>query len=81
MVAQTALKYDVEVQADGRVELSVPFPVGAHVTVFVVELPSESFTDLSLAAQSSLEKTSAGLPGGPLRNALETLLARAAKAE
>ncbi len=36
---------------------------------------------LSRAAQSSLEKTSAGLPGGPLRNALETLLARAAKAE
>lgn len=55
MVAQKVLKYEVEVQADGRVELNVPFPVGAHVTVFVVEPSSKSFADLQAAAQSSLD--------------------------
>jgi len=37
MLPQTALKYDVEVKDDGRVELTVPFPPGAHVIVFVIE--------------------------------------------
>lgn len=53
MLAQTALKYDVEVNKDGLVELAVPFPVGAHVTVFVLE-SGESFADLLFASQSSL---------------------------
>ncbi len=52
---QTALKYEVEVKADGRVELSVPYPPGAHVVVFVIESAEDSFSDLTLAAQSSLE--------------------------
>ena len=53
MLAQTALKYDVEVNKNGQVELTVPFPAGARVTVFVVEA-EESFSGLSSAAESSL---------------------------
>lgn len=53
MLGQTALKYDVEVTENGQVELSVPFPPGAHVTVFVIEA-GESFNDLMGAAESSL---------------------------
>jgi hypothetical protein len=53
MLAQTALKYEVEVAQNGLVELSVPFPPGAHVTVFVLEA-GESFGDLIQAAESSL---------------------------
>ena len=52
-LTQTALKYDVEVAENGQVELTVPFPAGAHVTVFVVEA-GESFGDLLGAAESSL---------------------------
>jgi len=54
MVAQTALKYDVEVKKDGLVEVTVPFPAGAHVSVFVLEA-DEPFADLLFASQSSLE--------------------------
>lgn len=53
MLAQTALKYDVEVSKDGHVELDVPFPAGARVTVFVVEA-GDTFGDLLLASESSL---------------------------
>ena len=50
---QTALKYEVEVQEHGKLELTVPFSAGARVAVFVVE-ESDSFNDLVSAAQSSL---------------------------
>ncbi|HRQ21989.1 MAG TPA: hypothetical protein PLF42_01065 [Anaerolineales bacterium] len=54
MVAPTtALKYDVEVNANGVVELTVPFPAGSHVTVFVLEA-GEPFADLLFASESSL---------------------------
>ena len=53
MSAQTALKYDLEVTKNGQVALNVPFPPGAHVTVFVVQA-SESFHDLIGAAESTL---------------------------
>jgi hypothetical protein len=52
--AQTALKYDVEVNQNGQVELTVPFPPGAHVTVFVLEA-GESFSDLMTATESTLD--------------------------
>jgi len=55
MRPKTALKYDVEVKDDGRVELTVPFPPGAHVIVFVIEAADDSLADLLLAAQSSLD--------------------------
>jgi len=54
MTPQTALKYDIEVVQAGRVELSVPFPVGAQLTVFVIEATDDGFEDLLSAAQSSL---------------------------
>ncbi len=53
MLTQT-LRYEIEVAENGQVELTVPFPPGAHVTVFVVEA-GESFSDLMVAAESSLE--------------------------
>jgi len=53
-MAQTALKYDLEVMEEGRVELHVPFPPGARVTVFVIEESSSAFDDLLRAAESSL---------------------------
>jgi len=35
---QTALKYDIEVMEEGRVELHVPFPPGARVTGSYVKM-------------------------------------------
>ena len=52
---QSALKYEAEVKQDGRVELSVPYPPGAHVVVFVIESLQDSFGDLTLASQTSLD--------------------------
>ncbi len=52
---QTALKYDLEVMEDGRLELNVPFPAGARVTVFVVEEQGDDFADLVAAAESSTD--------------------------
>lgn len=53
-VPQAALKYEVEVQDHGRVELMVPFSPGAKVAVFVIEEPQGELIDLVSAAQSSL---------------------------
>ena len=50
---QAALKYDAEVQENGKLELTVPFSPGVHVAVFVVEKADE-FADLTAAAQTSL---------------------------
>ena len=54
-MTQTALKYELQVSDQGRVELEVPFPSGSRVTVFVIEEPADAFDDLVSAAQSSLE--------------------------
>lgn len=54
-MTQAALKYDLEVREKGRVELQVPFPIGARLTVFVIEEPPDNFNDLAFAAQSSLD--------------------------
>jgi plasmid stabilization system protein ParE len=37
MFSHTALKYDVQVKEDSHVELTVPFPAGTYLTVFVIE--------------------------------------------
>ena len=50
--SQAALKYEVEVRRDGRIELHVPFRPGARVVVFVIQEP-DPFADLSAASQSS----------------------------
>jgi hypothetical protein len=52
--AQTALKYEVEVQEDGLVELHVPFSSGARVVVFVIPETPDTFDDLVGASESSL---------------------------
>ncbi len=54
MSTQTTLKYDVNVKENGRVELEVPFPAGAHLIVFVVEA-DDALSDLAGAAESSLD--------------------------
>lgn len=52
----TALRYNVEVTDEGRIELRVPFPHGAQVVVYVIEEPAaDSFTDLLAAASTSLD--------------------------
>ncbi len=52
---QAALKYEVEVREDGRVEFAVPFSAGTRMVVFVIaELP-DTFGDLVSASQSSLD--------------------------
>jgi hypothetical protein len=54
MLPQTALKYDIQVQSDGHLELDVPFPAGARLIVFVIQ-SDDAFSDLLMAAQSSTE--------------------------
>ena len=51
----TTFKYKVKVQEGGKVELSVPLPKGTRVAVLVVEEGEGVFSDLVLAAQSSLD--------------------------
>jgi hypothetical protein len=52
---QTALKYEVEVREQGRVEFQVPFAPGARVVVFVIEEPGDRFADMLSASASSLD--------------------------
>ncbi len=52
--AQTALKYEVQVTSEGRIEIPVPFPAGERVTVFVMASSAERFDDLVSASESSL---------------------------
>jgi hypothetical protein len=33
---QTALKYDVEIKQNGKLELSVPFQVGTYITELII---------------------------------------------
>jgi hypothetical protein len=54
-VAQTALKYEVRVTADGRIDLPVPLPAGSQVTVFIVQQAPDDFSDLVSASQTSLD--------------------------
>lgn len=49
-----ALKYEVEVGEQGRVELTVPFATGARIVVYVRREGDESVADLMAAAESSL---------------------------
>jgi hypothetical protein len=55
IVPQPSLKYEVLVTEKGRVELDVPFPPGARLTVFIVQEPADPFDDLTAAAESSLD--------------------------
>lgn len=55
LMPQTALKYNVEVMEEGRVELHGPFLPGEHIIVFVVKEVADIFDDLLEAARSSLD--------------------------
>ena len=55
VMPQTALKYEVEVHDQGRIELEVPFAPGSRLVIFVIQDMIDSFGDLLSAAQSSLE--------------------------
>ncbi len=66
---ETALKYDVEVKDKGRLELSVPFPAGARVVVFVVREDGDNFFDLTSASQTSLSFWSNSLDDEDWNNA------------
>ena len=55
VMPQTALKYEVEVHEQRRVELEVPFAQGSRLLIFVIQDLTDSFNDLLSAAQSSLE--------------------------
>jgi hypothetical protein len=55
LTPQTALKYEAEVEEEGRIELRVPFPTGARIVVFVIRKPAEAYDDLVSASQSSLD--------------------------
>lgn len=54
MRPQTALKYDVQVKEDKRVEFDVPFQAGVRVTVFVIPT-EESYEDLVTASETTLD--------------------------
>lgn len=53
--SQLPLRFDVQVPADGRVELMLPLPAGAEVTMYVVEKSDTELTDLLAASASSTD--------------------------
>jgi hypothetical protein len=52
---ESTWRYELEVPADGRLEVAVPLPAGSHVTVLVVEHPADESDDLTSAAMSSTD--------------------------
>ncbi|MDP9371251.1 MAG: hypothetical protein M3Q65_02090 [Chloroflexota bacterium] len=52
---RAALKDDVEVREDGRVEFTVPSSAGTRTVVFGIAEPPDRFGDLVGASQSSLD--------------------------
>ena len=52
---RTAYKYDAQVEAGGRLQLTVPIPQGSRVEVLVITQEIDDFQDLAKAASSSLE--------------------------
>jgi hypothetical protein len=56
LMAQHALKYEANVTTPGKLELSVPFPSGTLLTVFIIgESHLDHSDDLLTASQSSLD--------------------------
>ncbi len=51
----TALQFPAQVTPDGKIEVTVPFPPGTQVVVYIVEESLEEGADLTSAAQSSLD--------------------------
>ena len=55
MSTSEPIRYDLEVPADGRIQVQVPLPAGSHVTVYIVAEPTDAFDDLLSASQSSTD--------------------------
>jgi len=51
----TPLKYEIEAQAQGYIELQVPFSVGQKIVVLVMQNDQADTSDLAAASLSSLE--------------------------
>jgi hypothetical protein len=49
------LRFDLQVPADGRVEVQLPLLAGSPVSVYVVEQSDKEFADLASAALSSTD--------------------------
>lgn len=54
VAAQTALKYEVEVQEPGRIEIDLPIAAGERVLVIVIPEGEEKLSDLLAASSRSL---------------------------
>jgi len=54
-VSQAPLKYEIEVQAQGHIELQVPFAAGQKIVVIVMKDDRDDLNDLLSASNSSLE--------------------------
>ena len=52
---QLPLRYDLDVTADGRIEVQLPLPTASHVTLYVVEGSDEEFNEVLIAASSSTD--------------------------
>ena len=53
--SQLPLRYDVEVPPDGRIEVQLPLPTAAQVTIYVLEKSDSEFEDLLTASVSSTD--------------------------
>lgn len=51
----TPFRYDLEVLPNGRIEVQLPLPAGAQVTVYVVEQTVAELDDLLAASSSSTD--------------------------
>jgi hypothetical protein len=54
-MSQTAYKFATQVGADGKLELTVPVPMGTPVEVVVLTPLGDEFANLVDAARSSLD--------------------------
>jgi hypothetical protein len=53
--SELPLRYDMEVPADGRIELKLPLPAATQVTVYIVEQSDAALDDLLAASASSTD--------------------------
>jgi len=53
--ADVPLRFELTVSADGRIEMQLPLPPAAHVTVYVVEQRERESADLLSASVSSTD--------------------------
>jgi hypothetical protein len=49
------LRYELDVPANGRIEVQLPLPTASHVTVYVVEGSDQEFNEVLDAASSSTD--------------------------